>query len=213
MGEAARTRHGYDQVATRYAAELRDELAAKPLDRGLLDAFAELTRDGTVLDVGCGPGQIGAYVGGRVVGFDLSPAMCATSAIPASAADMTALPVRSGSVSGIVSYYAVIHLAAERRAAAYAEFARVLRPGGHALIAFHTSDADIPTGGTKRLTQWWGHDVDLAFHYLDPDQEIAALAVAGLPLVARLDREPHPGVEHPSRRTALLVRVPGVPNT
>ena len=34
-------RHSYDTVAGRYAAEIGEELAAKPLDRALLDAFAE----------------------------------------------------------------------------------------------------------------------------------------------------------------------------
>ncbi|WP_433713851.1 class I SAM-dependent methyltransferase [Nocardia sp. CA-084685] len=206
-------RHSYDLVAERYADELGDELRGKPLDRGLLQVVAELANEGVVADIGCGPGHITAYLAGRgarVIGMDLSPAMCGVArqanSVAVGAGDMTALPVRAESLTGLVCLYAVIHLDERQRAAAYAEFARVLRPGGHALIAFHTSDADIPVGGTKTLTDWWGHQVDLTFHYLDPAKESEALARTGLVLEARLDREPHPDTEHPSRRSYLIVR-------
>jgi SAM-dependent methyltransferase len=208
-------RRSYDLVADRYAAEIGDELSGKPLDRALLDAFAELTAGAPVLDVGCGPGHATAYLAGhraRAAGLDLSPAMCAVAhratALPFAAADMTALPIRAQALTGILCLYAVIHLDAPRRAAAYTEFARVLRPGGHALIAFHTSDADARTGQARTLTDWWGHPVELTFHFLDPVAETAALARAGLDLTARLDRAPQPGVEHASQRSYLLIRRP-----
>lgn len=208
-----RTRRGYDLVAERYAAEIGDELRGKPIDRALLAAFTELTAGGPVLDVGCGPGHVTAHVAGRgadPMGLDLSPAMCAlahrATGLRFAAADMTALPVRGEAVTGVLCLYAVIHLDRAQRAAAYSEFARVLRPGGHALIAFHTGDADHAPGDSHTLTDWWGHSVELTFRYLDPAVETAALAVAGLDLVARLDRAPHEGVEHPSRRSSLLVR-------
>jgi SAM-dependent methyltransferase len=209
----AQTRWSYDVVAERYASEVSGELADKPLDRGLLQAFAELASGGVVLDVGCGPGHIAGYLtswGAGVVGIDLSPVMCAIGAratsLPFCAGDMTALPIRSASVSGIACLYAVIHLDAEGRAGAYAEFARVLAPGALALIAFHTSDADVTTGGAAELREWWGEAVDLTFRFLDPDAEATALNRAGLDIVARLDREPDAAVEHPSKRTYLLAR-------
>lgn len=144
-------------MAARYAREIGDELAGKPLDRGMLNAFAELAV-GPVLDVGGGPGHVAAYLvqrGVAVASTDLSPRMCslaAQSGLPAFAADMTALPVASGVVGGIVCLYAVIHLAPGDREVAYAAFRRVLRPGGVALIAFHTRDADNEPGGETTLT-------------------------------------------------------------
>ena len=200
-------RRSYDLVAARYAAELSGELTGKPLDRALLDVIAELA-DGPVLDVGCGPGHVAAYLADRVpvVGVDLSPQMCAHASVPACAGDMTALPFRSHSVSALVCLYAVIHLDAAERAAAYAEFARVLRPGGHALVSFHVRDAETEAGQAKTLTEWWGNEVDLTFRVLDPDGEAQALAEAGLVVTARLDRVPDPQVEHPSDRCYLLVR-------
>lgn len=206
------TRRSYDLVADRYAAELSDELRHKPLDRALLDAFAELAPEGVVADMGCGPGHVGRYLAARgraVVGLDLSPGMCAatrrTTGLPAAAADMTTLPLGAQTLAGLVCLYAVIHLDTAHRARAYGEFARVLQPGGHALVAFHVSDADVPTDGVKHLDDWWGERVDLTFRYLDPDAETAALAAAGLSLTARLDRGPHPGAEHASQRAYLLV--------
>lgn len=209
------TRRGYDLVAARYAAECADELRGKPLERGLLDAFAEVTAGGPVLDIGCGPGQTSAYLAGRgaqVIGVDLSPVMCSIghdrTALAFIAADMCALPIRSAAASGILCWYALIHLDPQQRTAAYAEFARVLRPGGHAMVAFHTSDAETGPGQAKTVTDWWGQPVELVFRYLDPVAEIRAMASAGLRLVARVDRAPYEGAEYPSQRSCLLVRVP-----
>lgn len=209
------TRQAYDAVVSDYAAAVGNELDGKPLDRALLAAFAELTRDGVVADVGCGPGHVTAALdglGAHAFGIDLSPGMCAhaarTTALRFCAADMTALPIRSTTLGGIVCLYAVIHLGESARRAAYREFARVLQPGGTALIAFHTSSAETAVGDSMSVTSWWGHDVDLTFRYLDPDAESQALQDSGLSVVARLDRAPHPGVEHESTRTYLLVRTP-----
>jgi SAM-dependent methyltransferase len=211
-GSTARTRAGYDQVADRYAAEIGGELAHKPLDRALLDAVVEVAAGGLIADVGAGPGHVAAYLrarGGRAMALDLSPAMCAIAlrdnAVPAAAADLTRLPIRSGALAGLVCLYAVIHLGAAERAEAYREFCRVLRPGGQALVAFHVSDEDFPEGGAKTVSDWWGHQVDLTFRFLDPHRETGELAAAGLALTARLDRTPHPSAEHASRRCYLLV--------
>ena len=82
MPEPGRAGPSYDLVAERYAAEIAGELTHKPLDRGLLDAVAELAGGGPVADVGCGPGHVAAYLAGRgarTVGLDLSPGMCAVA--------------------------------------------------------------------------------------------------------------------------------------
>lgn len=206
------TRRSYDAVAERYAAELSDELDGKPIDRALLDALVDLAPDGVVADLGAGPGQIGAYVAGRrraVLAIDLSPHMCAIArrtGLAAAAGDMAALPLRDEALAAITCFYAVIHLDAAARAQAYAEFARVLRPNGHALIAFHTEDAGNAMGQSLVLHELMGSDVELTFHYLDPDDEIRQLRSAGFTFVARLDRAPRDGLEHASQRSYLLVR-------
>jgi len=210
-----RTRRSYDAVAEDYAREIAGELRGKPLDRAVLDAFAETVSDGPVADLGCGPGHVAAYLRGRglpVVGLDLSPAMGAVAGrdagLPAVAGDLAALPIRSAALAGAVCLYTVIHLDRERRQAAYRELARVLRPGGRALVSFHVEDAEIAPGGARALSTWWGHDVDLTFRFLDPAVEVDALGGAGLATVARIEREPYAGAEHPSRRCTLLLARP-----
>lgn len=204
------TRHSYDRVASRYSTEIGGELAGKPLDRALLNAFAEMVT-GPVLDVGAGPGHVAAYLrqqGVTVVSTDLSPAMCqiaGEAGLTAVAADMTQLPFSRDTVGGVVCLYAVIHLDADQRAAAYASFRRVLRPGGVALVAFHTGDAGNATGSEASVSTWWEQVVNLTFRYLDPAAESQALVVAGFQVVARLDRAPGPG-EHGTERAYLLLR-------
>ena len=70
--QRAETQTSYDRIADEYARQIYGELAGKPLDRAILDRFAERLRGrGVVCDMGCGPGQIGRYLadrGLRVVG-------------------------------------------------------------------------------------------------------------------------------------------------
>ncbi len=199
-------------MASAYARELGDDLAAKPLDRALLTALAEMCEGGPLVDMGSGPGQVAGWLaagGALSLACDISPAMCRAAAdggIRSVAGDMTSLPFRSGALAGLACLYAVIHLDRPGRLAAYREFRRVLRPGGHALVAFHTSDAEVGEGGTRSVREWWGEEVDLIFRFLDPDQEAAEMAAAGLEEVGRLDREPMADGEYPSRRSYLLVR-------
>ncbi len=79
----ANTRATYDRVAAEYAARIADELAGKPLDRALLACFAEQVDGmGTVVDMGCGPGHVAAYLQGLgvpMIGIDLSPEMVAVA--------------------------------------------------------------------------------------------------------------------------------------
>lgn len=203
----------YDAVAERYAAEFGSELDRKPLDRSLLAALAELAGRGPIADAGCGPGHVAAYLSGlgvTTIGVDISSRMCVVANgqrnIPCAAGDMGALPLIPSSMEAIVCFYAVIHLETAERNATYSEFARVLRPGGHALVAFHVFDDETAVSTVRTRTEWWGHDVALTFRFLDPAEEIAGLARVGLELVARLDRGPHIGAEHPSHRSYLLVR-------
>ena len=199
---------GYATIAKAYRDELSTELAGKPLDRGFLDAFAEQTRGGRVLDVGCGPGHVAAYLASRgadVVGLDLSPEMIeqARASHPAlgfTVADMFALPQADASVRGIVAFYAIVHLQTAELLAPFREFHRVLAPGGLAAIAFHAGTE------TVHVDELFGCTTSLDFMFHPPDGVIAKAVEAGFTLEARLDREPYRDAEHPSWRTYLLLR-------
>lgn len=209
---AARTRDGYDAVAADYAARFADELAAKPLDRALLGAFAELVRGrGPVADVGCGPGHVARALHERglpVVGLDLAPAMVAAARrlhpdLPFQVGSMLALPVEDGAWGGIVAFYSIIHLPPRAVPQALAEFHRALRPGGRMLLAFHLGDE------TRHLDEWWGRPVDLDFHFFAIDDMARWLAEAGFAVEARVEREPYAPTEVATRRGYLLAHKPG----
>ncbi|MCA1732617.1 MAG: hypothetical protein LC732_03335 [Acidobacteria bacterium] len=56
-------RDSYDSAAEGYADHLFRELEQKPLDRHLLNRFAEATKGaGIVADLGCGPGHVSKYL-------------------------------------------------------------------------------------------------------------------------------------------------------
>jgi len=210
-------RASYDRVARAYAEAFSDELARRPLDRALLAAFAEQVPAGApVADVGCGPGHVTAHLAGLgapALGIDLSPGMVAEAcrrypSIPFRTGDMLALDAPDGGWAGIVSFYALIHLAAPQRALAVAEFARVLCPGGLLLAAFHIDGPMAAAGETVHAASLLDQPVSLDFHFIDPDELSAACVAAGLSVQARLDRTPYPG-DVPTRRSYLLAAKPG----
>lgn len=72
-------RAAYDVVAAEYASRFASELSGKPFDCKMLDLFAErVGGGGSIADLGCGPGQVAAYLHHRKVrvrGIDLSEEM------------------------------------------------------------------------------------------------------------------------------------------
>lgn len=205
------TRAAYDTVAVDYAELLRTELAAKPLDRALLAAFAELvqaTGARPVADLGCGPGRITAHLhdlGLTAFGVDLSPGMVAVArrtypSLQFDEGSMTDLDLTDGVLDGIVAWYSIIHTPPERLPVMFAEFHRVLASGGHLLLAFQVGDERV------HLEQAYGHAVSYDVYRLSPDRIVELLSQAGLVVHARLLREPE-GFEK-SRQAYLMARKP-----
>ncbi|MDX2646183.1 class I SAM-dependent methyltransferase [Streptomyces sp. PA03-1a] len=206
-----RVRRSYDTVAEEYRERIGTELAYKPLDRALLAALAEQTADGApVADLGCGPGHVTAWLaarGARTVGIDLSPGMVALARREHPGAefregDLLRLPAADGEFGAVVALYAVVHLTPGELRAAFGEMRRVLRPSGRVLVAFHVGTE------IRHVTQWWGHEVDVDFHFHDPGTVTEALTDAGFEVEARLERAPYPQ-ETETRRAYVLARVGG----
>jgi ubiquinone/menaquinone biosynthesis C-methylase UbiE len=122
-------------------------------------ALAELRahQPGSVLDVGCGTGIFAARLerdleGVAVAGCDISAGMLAEAAgrsrtVGWVRGDSARLPVRTAGVDAVVSTQAFHFF---DQPAAWAEFHRVLTPGGHALVGMINPKTPA---GSRRLSR------------------------------------------------------------
>jgi SAM-dependent methyltransferase len=207
--ERMNVRESYDSAASAYAEHLATELVDKPLDRHLLNRFAEcVTGRGLVADLGCGPGHIARYLheqGVKVVGIDLSPEMIrvATSLNPGlefRTGDMKQPEMPDASLAGAVAFYSIVHFDASELGAVLQQVRRILEPGGLFLLAFHVGSQVV------HVDDLFGAAVSLDFRFHVPSEVIAALQSARLTVIEHVEREPYEGTEYPSRRCYLLAR-------
>jgi len=203
------TRESYDRLAEAYVEHVAGELAGKPLDRHLLNRFAEEVRGrGRTADLGCGPGHVAKYLseaGAEVFGIDFSPAMVREArslhpGIEFRVGDMRALDLADGELAGILAFYSLIHFDDRELVTVVAEMHRVLRPGGVLLAAFHVGEE------TLHVEELWGTPVGLDFRFFPSGRVALRLEKAGFDVTERIEREPYPDVEYPSRRCYLFAR-------
>ncbi|HVU76214.1 MAG TPA: methyltransferase domain-containing protein [Gaiellaceae bacterium] len=150
-----------ERLATRNAIyrQLIEGVNAEDL---VVEAVVE-ARPATVLDAGCGAGEIGERIrdelGARVVALDSSERMVALArerGLEATVGDIQELPFPDASFDCVVAAWVLYHV--PNRSQALAECARVLRPGGRFVAGTLADDnlADLwqllgaPT--TRRLT-------------------------------------------------------------
>jgi SAM-dependent methyltransferase len=202
-------RASYDSAAEAYAEHLATELTGKPLDRHLLNRFAEETRGrGLVADLGCGPGHVARYLadqGVTVAGIDLSPEMIRVAqrlnpGLDLQVGDMKRLSMPDASLVGVVAFYAIVHFDAAELGEVFSEVRRVLAPGGLALLAFHIGDQVV------HVEDLYGSPVSLDFRFHEPHTVVGALRSAHLKVIEQIEREPYEGAEYPSRRCYLFAR-------
>jgi ubiquinone/menaquinone biosynthesis C-methylase UbiE len=113
----------------------------EPVVRELLGDLAADPDGAPLLDAACGTGRHLAHLaahGRRVIGVDASPEMLAGAQrkVPHAdlrVGDLTDLPLESGTVAGLVCALALCHV--EDPGPVFAEFARVLRTGGVAVVS------------------------------------------------------------------------------
>ena len=195
------TRTSYDTVAVSYADMLRDALAGEPFQRGILALFAELVRaqgNGPVADVGCGPGRLTGHLHGiglDAFGIDLSPGMIDVArrehpGLRFEVGSMTGLDLPDGSLTGVLAWFSLIHVPDDEVPTALAEFHRVLRPGGVALLGFHAGDSS-----TLRTEGYGGHPMNVYVHRRTPGRVTPWLETAGFTVEAEMTHRPEPGVE------------------
>lgn len=194
-----------------YSGRLQSHLVGSPQAR-LVDLVAEqLPADtGVLLDVGCGRGgpsrRLASATAFDVVGLDLvadnvrmATDRTASDGPSFLVADATALPVRTDRVDAAVAVDSFVYVPDKR--SAFGELARVLRPGGEAVITDLLAD---PTDGVTAA------DLDAFADAWDMpvpwsrDRYRRTLAAAGLGVERRIPLRAH-SVGRFRRWTALFL--------
>jgi demethylmenaquinone methyltransferase / 2-methoxy-6-polyprenyl-1,4-benzoquinol methylase len=181
----------FDRVAPAY--DRMNRVISWGLDRGWRRhaiAALQLPLGATVLDVGCGTGDLCEEVergGYRVAGFDISAGMLATAhtSAPLVRADAMALPVPHATVDGVISGFMLRNVV--DLDATFAESARVLRPGGR-FVALEVTEPANPVSRTVHRV-WFQRVVPFLGARLssDPDAyRYLPQSVAYLPAPAEL---------------------------
>lgn len=209
------TRSSYDTVAQHYADKFHDELSRKPFDRVMLEWLVErVGASGPICDIGCGPGQVAAYIkslGTESRGIDLSPQMVEQarrlfSNIPFQQGNMLALTdVADASFAGVTAFYSIIHIPYDRVVDALSELRRVLKSDGWLLLTFHIGEE------VRHLEEWWEKPVMLDFNFFTTAQMKAYLLEAGFTLSEVIERDAYPDVEVATRRAYLFARKSAAP--
>jgi uncharacterized protein YceH (UPF0502 family) len=208
-----RVRSTYGAVAAGYAQHLSDELDGLPFERWLLDRVVAEAGDLPVVDAGCGPGHVTAYLASLGVdarGLDLSPEMIdeARRRHPGVRYDVRDLrhlmrPEAATGWGAVLGWYSLIHLAESELPAAVASLARPLAPGGLLVLGMHAGDE------VRRVTSWF--DVELSgldFVLHEPATVVAAVEQAGLSDVEWYLRGPQTARDETTQRLYVLARRP-----
>ncbi|WP_018156412.1 class I SAM-dependent methyltransferase [Demetria terragena] len=205
MGDSTQElREAHDVLAEVYATGLSTLLDEMPVDRAVLGLFAEYVRGAGlrdhVGDIGCGTGRLAPFLaaqGFSPCGVDLSPEMIrvARRDFPAFAfdvADLRSLPFEDSALAGAVAWYSLMYLAPEVRSEAYAQLARVIRPGGYVVTAFKVGDGARRRGGTTL-----GLGIGFDIYWFAPEQIEQFLIDAGFRVVFTAQRPAEPDEPQP----------------
>jgi SAM-dependent methyltransferase len=158
---------GYNAIAQRYLEERTPDSADVRLLKELTD---RLPAGANILDAGCGAGLPIALMLSEqfnVTGVDFSEAQIelARRNVPRGkfiCQDMTKLDLPEDSFDGICSYYAIIHIPREEHQALLANFHRMLKPGGLALLCRGAENLvdDIDEDYLGARMYWSHYDTD-----------------------------------------------------
>jgi SAM-dependent methyltransferase len=191
-------RDAYSSMSEQYIALFDGDWQAHVDDTALVRGhLAGL--NGTVLDLGCGPGHWTAYLhslGVDVTGVDLVPefidhARTSFTGPEFRLGSMTELDVPDHSAAGILSWYSTIHLSPQELDGVLAEFRRMLAPSGRLVIGFFDSDDEVAE---------FDHKVLAAYRW--PVDELSArLTKAGFTELQRLKQQ---FPDRPDRKYAAI---------
>ncbi|MFF1799298.1 class I SAM-dependent methyltransferase [Kitasatospora sp. NPDC086009] len=207
-------RESYDRVADNYAHMVATtgigDIRTHPWLKASIDAFADTVSGlGPVLDVGCGPGTVTAYLAERgldVSGVDLSPRMIENARrlhpqCRFGVSSATDLDLADASHGGLLGWWSLFNLPRDVLPQVLAMFARALVPGGHFITATHVGDEDA-----LRTEAYGGVPVRWTTHKWRPEPLTHLIEQAGLRPVAELRL---PADEHVGPGLVIMAKRPG----
>ncbi|UMG92335.1 DUF480 domain-containing protein [Nocardioides sp. TF02-7] len=205
-------RTAYADAAVAYADALVDELDALPMERWLLDRVVGLADGAPMVEVGCGPGHVTAYLAGRgatATGLDLVPAMVeeARRRFPHATYDVGDLrrlmrPPAADGWGAVLAWYSLVHTPPAELPETLAALVRPLRPGGWLVYAGHAGRE------VQHHDELFGVDVDLDVVHHEPADVAALFAQAGLADVEWYRRSPVAARGESTERGYVLGRLP-----
>lgn len=183
MTEAA-VRRCYTEVADVYIQTFGTIDQVDPEDLGFLERNLSHC-DGTVLDAGCGPGHLTAYLTGLGLtawGIDLVPEFIDSARsnwpeVEFTVGSVNTLDVGDRSLGGILAWYSLIHCEPGALADVLIEFRRAMSRGGTLVVGFFEGDEIGP----------FDHRVATAYRW-PTDEMSRTLSTAGFTEVDRLRR-------------------------
>ena len=116
---------------------------------------------------------------------------------------MLALDLADTSLGGLLAYYSIIHIPWEQRPQVFAEFHRVLAPGGLLLLTFQIGDE------RSQYSEFLGTSVSLDFYRQQPDEVVELLREAGFELSMTAVRE-REGTEKTTQGYLLARKAPSL---
>jgi ubiquinone/menaquinone biosynthesis C-methylase UbiE len=143
--------HAYGSRAVEYAEEFGDDLSEIHFDRAVVErALVGLRQPARVLDIGCGPGQVSAFVEARgdlAVALDVTFEMLIVArrrqaASAFTCADIRWIPCADASFAAALCWYSLHHLPRLALPAVLEEIRRVTYPGGRLAIGTHGGEGE-----------------------------------------------------------------------
>ncbi len=209
MKQRKAVEHCYDMSAKNYADALFNELDGKPLDRLLLNDFANRMNGlGQVIELGCGCGHIARYLHNKgvspIIGVDISKGMIVEAKrrnadidVAYEVGDMMDLKYADDAFIGVVAFYAIVHFTYDELQVVFSEVYRITKSGGNFLFCFHIGEEE------RRTDDLFNIPVDVTFYFFIVERILEILKECGWDVFEVIERYPYEDKEHPSRRAYI----------